>query len=104
MVITQKDSDAFQQLQAGKVSIYSTDSPVAAYYILQHGDQFQTVGQVLEPIKEGIAVPCGVSDCSAAPLSEVGKAIDTALKSIMADGTYDKILAQWKLSDGAVKP
>ena len=104
VVITQKDSDAFQQLQAGKVSIYSTDSPVAAYYILQHGDQFQTVGQVLEPIKEGIAVPCGVSDCSSAPLSEVGKAIDTALKSIMADGTYDKILAQWKLSDGAVKP
>jgi len=104
VVITQKDSDAFQQLQAGKVAIYSTDSPVAAYYLLQHGDQFQTVGQVLEPIKEGIGVSCGVADCSAAPLSDVGKAIEAALNSMMADGTYNKILAQWNLSNGAVKP
>jgi len=104
VVITQKDSDAFQQLQASKVSVYSTDSPVAAYYILQHGDQFQTVGQVLEPIKEGIGVPCGVSDCSTAPLSDVGKAVETALKSMMADKTYEKILAQWNLANGAVKP
>jgi polar amino acid transport system substrate-binding protein len=104
VVITQKDSDAFQQLQASKVAVYSTDSPVAAYYLLQHGDLFQTVGQVLEPIKEGIMVPCGVSDCTNAPLTDLGKAVETALKSMMADKTYEKILAQWQLANGTVAP
>ena len=59
VVVTQKDTDALQQLQSGKVAVYFADSPVAAYYTVQHPDQFQVVGQVLEPIAEGIGVPCG---------------------------------------------
>ncbi len=72
VVVTQKDTDALQQLQSGKVAVYFADSPVAAYYTVQHPDQFQVVGQVLEPIAEGIGVPCGQSDCTNAPLSPVG--------------------------------
>jgi polar amino acid transport system substrate-binding protein len=102
VVVTQKDTDALQQLQAGKVVIYSTDSPVAAYYTIQHPDLFQVVGQVLEPIQEGISVPCGQTDCTNAPLSSVGQAVETALKSMMTDGTYLKILTKWNLADGAV--
>ncbi len=102
VVVTQKDTDALQQLQAGKVVIYSTDSPVAAYYTVQHPDLFQVVGQVLEPIHEGINMPCGQADCTKAPLTEVGSGVQAALKSMMADGTYAKILAKWNLSDGAV--
>ena len=56
VTVTQKDSDAFQQLQSGKVVAYATDSPVAGYYTAQHGDQFQVAGQVIEPIPEGIVV------------------------------------------------
>jgi len=102
VVVTQKDTDALQQLQAGKVVIYSTDSPVAAYYTIQQPDLFQVVGQVLEPIKEGISVPCGQVDCTNAPLSPVGQAVETVLKSMMTDGTYLKILTKWNLADGAV--
>jgi polar amino acid transport system substrate-binding protein len=102
VVVTQKDTDALQQLQAGKVVIYSTDSPVAAYYTVQHPDLFQVVGQVLEPIQEGISVPCGQADCTNASLSPVGDAVKTALKAMMADGTYLKILTKWNLADGAV--
>ncbi len=102
VVVTQKDTDALQQLQAGKVVIYSTDSPVAAYYTIQHPDLFQVVGQVLEPVQEGISVPCGQADCTNAPLSTVGEAVRTALKAMMADGTYLKILTKWNLADGAV--
>jgi polar amino acid transport system substrate-binding protein len=102
VVVTQKDTDALQQLQAGKVVIYSTDSPVAAYYTVQHPDLFQVVGQVLEPIQEGISVPCGQADCTNAPLSLVGDAVKTALKAMMADGTYLKILTKWNLADSAV--
>jgi polar amino acid transport system substrate-binding protein len=104
VVVTQKDSDAFQQLQAGKVVVYAADSPVAAFYLLSHGDQFQTVGDVIESMPEGIGIPCGAADCSTAPFSAIGKAVDTALKSMMADGTYDTIFKKWNLSNGSVKP
>lgn len=102
VVVTSKDTDALQQLQAGKVAIYDTDSPVAAYYTVQHPDQFQLVGQVLEPIPEGISVPCGQQDCTNAPLTEVGQAVKTTLMSMMTDGTYAQILKKWNMSDSAV--
>ncbi len=104
VVVTQKDTDALQQLQAGKVAVYFADSPVAAYYTVQHPDQFQLVGQVIEPAVEGISVPCGQDDCTKATLSPLGQAVQTALNSMMSDGTYGKILAKWNLSDSAVKP
>lgn len=102
LVVTQKDTDALQQLQAGKVSVYFADSPVAAYYTVQHPDQFQLVGEVLDPVQEGISVPCGAEDCTGKPLSDVGQAVQSALKSMMDDGTYAKILEKWNLKDGAV--
>ncbi len=104
VVVTQKDTDALQQLQAGKVAVYFADSPVAAYYTVQHPDQFQLVGQVIEPAVEGISVPCGQDDCTKASLTPLGQAVQTALNSMMSDGTYAKILAKWNLSDSAVKP
>ncbi len=102
VVVTQKDTDALQQLQAGKVTVYFADSPVAGYYVAQHADQFQLVGQVIEPAPVGIGVPCGQADCTNAPLTPVGEAVQTALKSMMADGTYAKILDKYGLADGAV--
>ena len=104
-VVTQKDSDALQQLQSKKVVAYFTDSPVAAYYTVQHPDQFQLSGiAVLNAVLEGIGVPCGQSDCTKAPLSGVGQAVQTALNSMMTDGTYLKILTKWNLANSAVKP
>lgn len=102
VVITQKDSDALQQLQAGKVAVYFADSPVAAYYTVQHPDQFELVGEVLESAEEGISVPCGAEDCTNAPLSPLGESVKAALKSMMADGTYMKILEKWNMAGGAV--
>jgi len=102
VVVTQKDTDALQQLQANKVAVYFADSPVAAYYTVQHPDQFQLVGQVIEPATEGISVPCGQDDCTKAPLTPLGQGVQAALKSMMTDGTYGKILAKWNLSNGAV--
>jgi len=104
VIVAAKDTDALQQLQAGKVVVYSADSPVAAYYTVQHPDQFELAagGQVLEPALEGIGVPCGQADCTNAPLSPVGAAVKAALQSMITDGTYAKILAKWNLSSGAV--
>ncbi len=102
LVTTQKDSDALLQLQSGKVVAYMADSPVAAYYVVQQPDQFQLVGQIVEPVAEGIAMPCAVTDCTSAPLTAVGAAVKAALQSMMADGTYTKILNKWEMSSGAV--
>lgn len=105
VVVAAKDTDALQQLQAGKVVVYSADSPVAAYYTVQNPNTFALAagGQVLEPALEGIGVPCGTAtDCTNAPLSPVGAAVKAALASMMADGTYLKILTKWNLATGAV--
>lgn len=102
-VTTAKDSDALLQLQSGKVLVYFADSPVGAYYTVQHPDQFEIAGQIIEPALVGIGVPCGQDDCSKASLTPLAKAVVAALKSMMDDGTYLKILTKWKLQDGAVK-
>ncbi len=103
VVITQKDSDALQQLQAGKVVAYFADTPVAGQYAAKNPDQFQLVGQPIEPMPVGIGVPCGgASDCTSAPLTPLGQAVQSALKSMMADGTYAKILDKYGAKDSAV--
>jgi polar amino acid transport system substrate-binding protein len=104
VVLTQKDTDSLQQLQSGKVAAYFADTPPAAYYTVQQPDKFELTGQIVEPAMEGINMPCGdATDCTKAPLTPLGQAVQTALKSMMADGTYAKILAKWNLTSGAVK-
>lgn len=104
-VLTQKDSDALQQLLAGKVTVYFADTPVAAYYAIQHPDQFELVPSVIiDPIAVGIGVPCGVEDCTNAARRPLGQAVAAALKSMMADGTYLKILTKYSVQDGALTP
>ncbi len=103
VVATQKDSDALQQLQAGKVVAYFADTPVAGQYAAKNPDQFQLVGNPIEPAPVGIGVACGsATDCTNAPLSPLGQAIESALKSMMADGTYLKILDKYGAKDSAV--
>ena len=103
VVVAQKDSDALQQLQSGKVVAYFTDSPVAGYYVGQHPDQFQLVGQMVGLTPVGIGLSCGsATDCTSAPLTPLGQSVLTALKSMVADGTYQKILDKWGVSAGAV--
>lgn len=103
VVVTQKDSDALQQLQAGKVTAYFADTPVAGQYAAKNADQFQLAGAPIQPMPVGIGVPCGgASDCTSAPLTPLGQAVQTALKSMMADGTYAKILDKYGAKDSAV--
>jgi polar amino acid transport system substrate-binding protein len=93
-----KDSDALQALGASKVSAYFTDSPVAGYYVTQHPDQFELVqGLNLDPVKEGISVSKGASGPTALETS-----VKAALDSMLADGTYLKILTKYNVQSCAV--
>jgi len=82
---------------------YFADTPVAGQYAAKNPDQFQLVGQPIAPLPVGLGIPCGgPSDCTSAPLTPLGQAVQTALKSMMADGTYGKILDKYGAKDSAV--
>jgi polar amino acid transport system substrate-binding protein len=69
------------------------DSPVAEYQVKQSKGQFKLVGQVYGTAPYGIALPKG----SGLPNPFLG-----ALKKLMADGTYKKILTKWGVTAGAI--
>jgi polar amino acid transport system substrate-binding protein len=70
-----------------------TDSPVAAYQAKQSGGQLEVVGEPYGSAPYGIALPKG------SPLVEP---MQDALKALIADGTYGKILAKYGIEAGAI--
>ena len=69
------------------------DSPVIAYAITQTGT-LEQVGEIYDSAPYGVVVP----------LSETAFAttIQAAIQSLIADGSYAKILEVWGLQDGAI--
>ncbi|MFN8159481.1 MAG: ABC transporter substrate-binding protein [Solirubrobacterales bacterium] len=79
-------------ISGGKADVGMADSPVAAYIVKQSGGQFKLGGSYAsEPY--GIAIPKG---------SGLAPPMQAALKSLMADGTYLKILKSWGVEAGAI--
>jgi polar amino acid transport system substrate-binding protein len=94
----EKDSDAVQQVKNGRAVANLEDSPVAGYNAKTSGDgnDFEVVpGDVGDIGLYGIAVSHD------AP--ELRDALQAALKAIIADGTYDSILANWGVTQNAYK-
>jgi polar amino acid transport system substrate-binding protein len=93
----QKDTDALTALLGGQVDTYFADTPPAAYYTIQHPDQFDLSGiPALAPAVVGISVPkdkTGLHD-----------AVRSALLSMVADGSYVAILTKYHVQDGALTP
>lgn len=90
-----KDTDALQQLKLGLVDAYGTTLESAAYAIKQQPGKFAMAGDPFGKISCGIATR--KDDKS------VHNALAAALKKVQADGTYDKILAEWNLTGDALK-
>jgi polar amino acid transport system substrate-binding protein len=80
-------------LSSGRADVGMADTPVAAYIAKQSGGQFKVVGDQYAVAPHGIAVPKG---------SGLAKPVLAALKSLIADGGYDRILAKWGVSDIAL--
>jgi polar amino acid transport system substrate-binding protein len=90
-------SQALLEVKYGHADASLTDFPVAAYNakVSDAGRDFQVVGEQIDPGPFGIAVRK-----ADAPLRE---ALRTALRQIISDGSYDRVLAKWNVSDGALK-
>jgi polar amino acid transport system substrate-binding protein len=94
----EKDVDAVQQVKIGRAAAVLEDLPVSAYNASTSGggNDFEVAGSTdIGAGKYGIAVPKDDT--------QLRGALQAALKAVIADGTYDQLLAKWKLSAGAYK-
>jgi polar amino acid transport system substrate-binding protein len=94
----EKDTDALQQVKNGRAVANLEDFPVAAYNAKTSGggNDFEAVDVPgIGPGSYGIAV--------LKTNTQLRDALQAALKAVIADGTYDQILAKWNVTAGALK-
>ncbi len=90
------DQQAQTRLRSGGADAGSSDSPVTAYAVKTSGggNDFEKVGEDIDAAPYGIAI--------SKQNKELTKAIEAALKAIIANGDYKKALANWGGEGGAV--
>jgi polar amino acid transport system substrate-binding protein len=89
----ESQDDATNAVVLGKAAAISADSPVTAYAIKQSAGKLQQAGDIRS------AEPYGWPIAKGSPLVQ---AMQKALQSLIADGTYGQILAKWGLQAGAI--
>ena len=77
----------------GQADAMSADSPVTLYAIAQTEDKLQLAGETFDVAPYGIVV---------AKDSELTKAVQAALQSMVDDGSYQAILDDWGVADGGI--
>jgi len=107
VIAPEKATDALLQVKSGRAVAALEDSPVAAYDSKTSGggNDFQVVGDILDVGRYGIAVPatCANPCADANAPKQLLDAVRGALKDIIADGTYDRVLANFGAQSGALK-
>jgi len=78
---------------SGRAQVGMADSPVAEYAVKQAHGQFKIVGKAYGTAPYGIAIPKG---------NGMAKPLLDALKVLMKNGTYHKILVKWGIQAGAI--
>ncbi|HEY8720357.1 ABC transporter substrate-binding protein [Pengzhenrongella sp.] len=77
----------------GQADALSADSPVTQYAIKRSSGKLEAAGQTFDVAPYGIVVAKG---------SNLGKAVQAALQSMVDDGSYAKILDRWGVADGGI--
>jgi polar amino acid transport system substrate-binding protein len=86
-------SEANLAVSSGRASVGFADSQIAQYIVAQSNGQFRNSGKSFETAPYGIAVPKGTT---------LDKSVQGAVKRLMSDGIYLKILKKWGIQSGAV--
>ncbi|MFX0594681.1 ABC transporter substrate-binding protein [Melissospora conviva] len=90
----QAQSDATAAVISGKDDAMLADSPVGAYAVKQSNNQLELLGDIYESAPYGYAV--------AKDQAEFAAVVQEALAAIVADGTYEKVLAEWGVEAGGI--
>lgn len=77
----------------GQADAMSADSPVTGYAITQTDGKLEAAGEVFDSAPYGFPVAKG---------SELAKAVQAAMQSLVDDGTYEQILSEWGVEAGGV--
>jgi polar amino acid transport system substrate-binding protein len=77
----------------GRSQIGMADSPVADYQVKKSNGTFKLTGTPYGTAPYGVAIPKG---------SGMAKAVQAALKELIAGGQYKAILDKWGIADGAI--
>jgi polar amino acid transport system substrate-binding protein len=89
-----RDTEALLKVKGGGAVADMNDFPVAAY-TTQKDSSFEVVGEQIEAGPYGIGVR--KED------TQVRDALKQALQALIDNGTYARLLAKWKVSQGAIK-
>lgn len=83
-----------QQLSNGQIDAYADGTPLILYYMQKRKGAFELAGEPFGQIDVGAAVRKGNS--------ELLDAVTGSIDSLVADGSYDDIIAKWNLQDLAI--
>jgi polar amino acid transport system substrate-binding protein len=89
-------TEANSAVLSGQANVGFVDSQVAGYIVSLAGGKFKLVGNAIEVAPYGIATPKTPNG------KKLALAIDAALKTLVANGTYAAILAKWGVTAGAI--
>ena len=87
-------SDATAAVVSGKDDAVLADSPVVAYAVKQTSGQLELLGDLYDAAPYGYVVQQQQADFA--------QAIADAVKSLIDDGSYQKVLTQWGVDNGAI--
>jgi polar amino acid transport system substrate-binding protein len=85
------------EVKYGRADAALADFPVAAYNakVSGQGRDFEVVGEQIDPGPYGIGIRKEDSDLQTV--------LQDALRAIIEDGSYDRVLTKWSVTDGALK-
>jgi polar amino acid transport system substrate-binding protein len=90
----QGQDQATSAVVSGKDEAMLADSPVVAYAVKQTNGQLELLGDIYDSAPYGYVVKQGST--------QFEQAIQKALQELIQDGTYQKILKKWGVSQGAI--
>jgi polar amino acid transport system substrate-binding protein len=90
----QAQSDATAAVVSGKDDAMLADSPVVAYAVKQTNGQLTLLGKIYASAPYGYVLPKNET--------AFGGALAGAVKQLIADGTYNKILTKWGVQAGGI--
>jgi polar amino acid transport system substrate-binding protein len=85
------------EVKFGRADAALADFPVAAYNakVSGQGQDFEVVGEQIDPGPYGIGLRKDDAD--------LRSVLQEALRAIIDDGSYDRVLTKWNVTDGALK-